>query len=86
MVGNIEILKKDFYSSLSSLFNDLSNKALYQYIVKYQKICSLNLVLNVDRNKTKIKDYIKELEKEKVKVVKVVVKWFILKDYKKLHY
>lgn len=74
MVGNIEILKKDFYSSLSSLFNDLSNKALYQYIVKYQKNCSLNLVLNVDRNKTKIKDYIKELEKEKVKVVKVVVK------------
>lgn len=69
MYGNIDILKKDYYEIISDYLKSSSKK--YQYMKKYQDLCSFNLLMH-QRSKQAIKDELDVLNKEKIKVVRFI--------------
>lgn len=74
MYGDLEVLKKDGYGSISDYINKLDDKNRYKYINKYQELCCFNLFLVVNRNKSKILDTINNANKSKVSVMRVIAK------------
>lgn len=73
MYGNLDILKKDSYGSISNYINKLDETQKYKYFAKYQSICSYNLVINTNKNKAKIEEELKKASGAKIKVMRLNV-------------
>ena len=72
MYGNIDILKKDSYSTISSYLNKLGDNLKYKYALKYQNLCQYNL--NIIINKSKVLEEIYLANKSKIKIIRVMIK------------
>ena len=73
MYGNLDILKKDSYGSISNYINKLDETQKYKYFAKYQSICSYNLFVNTNKNKAKIEEELKKASSAKIKVMRLNV-------------
>ena len=72
MYGNIEILKKENYGTISDYLNKLEDNLKYKYAIKFQNICCFNLFIIV--NKSKILEEIYLANKNKIKIMRVMIK------------